>query len=306
MKYFDKQKCNFHYPIVSMGAFDGVHSGHRKLLKSLKNRAVQTGGEAVVITYYHHPLEIIHRKTFPYLLTERQKKEELIKSFGIDCVLYLNFDEKMAKMTAMEFLQKILLGTVKVHEFVVGYDTHFGKMREGNYQFLLKNAEQFHYRIDVVEPLKIDNRIVSSSLIRDFVREGNMESVKRFLGRNYSIFGFVKSGRKIGRKIGFPTINIEPTDSYKLIPAIGVYITQTILNHQKYISVTNIGYSPTLKNSHIKEIETYIIDFKAEIYDAEVEIVFHKRLRDETSFTSKQELIKAIEHDVEVAKAYFG
>ncbi|OQX70445.1 MAG: riboflavin biosynthesis protein RibF [Candidatus Cloacimonas sp. 4484_275] len=273
-----------------MGTFDGVHLGHRKLLKSLRKRADETGGEAVVITYYHHPLEIIHKKTFPYLLTERHKKEELIKNLGIDCVLYLNFDEKMAEMTADEFLTEILLGELETREFVVGYDTHFGKKREGNSEFLEKNAEKFHYRVETVEPLKIDNRIVSSSLIRDFVREGNMQSVERFLGRKYSLFGKVVSGKKIGRKIGFPTINVEPSDPNK---------------KQKYIAVTNIGYSPTLKKTNIKEIETFILDFEGEVYDKEVEIIFHRRLRDEVLFPSENDLIKAIFKDVEQTRRYF-
>lgn len=305
MKYFQNQRCDFRYPVVSMGTFDGVHLGHRKLLKSLRKRADETGGEAVVITYYHHPLEIIHKKTFPYLLTERHKKEELIKNLGIDCVLYLNFDEKMAEMTADEFLTEILLGELETREFVVGYDTHFGKKREGNSEFLEKNAEKFHYRVETVEPLKIDNRIVSSSLIRDFVREGNMQSVERFLGRKYSLFGKVVSGKKIGRKIGFPTINVEPSDPNKLIPAIGVYISEATIEKQKYIAVTNIGYSPTLKKTNIKEIETFILDFEGEVYDKEVEIIFHRRLRDEVLFPSENDLIKAIFKDVEQTRRYF-
>jgi len=306
MKYFQNQRCDFRYPVVSMGTFDGVHLGHRHLLEKLRNRANETGGEAVVITYYHHPLEIIHKKTFPYLLTERHKKEQLIKNLGIDCVLYLNFDEKMAEMTAAEFLEVILLRELGAREFVVGYDTHFGKQREGNFRFLEKNAEKYRYRVEIVTPLKIDNRIVSSSLIRDLVREGNMQSVERFLGRRYSLFGTVVSGKKIGRKIGFPTINVEPADSHKLIPAIGVYISEVVIENRKFIAVTNIGYSPTLKKTNIKEIETFILDFTGNVYDKEVEIIFHQRLRDEILFSSKSELINAIYEDIKKTKKYFG
>ena len=306
MKYFQNQRCDFRYPVVSMGTFDGVHLGHRHLLEKLRNRANETGGEAVVITYYHHPLEIIHKKTFPYLLTERHKKEQLIKNLGIDCVLYLNFDEKMAEMTAAEFLEEILLRELGAREFVVGYDTHFGKQREGNFRFLEKNAEKYRYRVEIVTPLKIDNRIVSSSLIRDLVREGNMQSVERFLGRRYSLFGTVVSGKKIGRKIGFPTINVEPADSHKLIPAIGVYISEVVIENRKFIAVTNIGYSPTLKKTNIKEIEMFILDFTGNVYDKEVEIIFHQRLRDEILFSSKSELINAIYEDIKKTKKYFG
>ena len=171
---------------------------------------------------------------------------------------------------------------------------------------LKKNEEKFGFQVDLIEPLKIHNRIVSSSLIRDLIREGNMQEVSKFLGRNYSLSGLVIKGHRIGRDIGFPTINIQPFEPHKLIPAIGVYISEIFVNSNKYIGVTNIGYSPTLKKISIKEVETNIIDFQGDLYDKKVEIVFHKRLREELLFTSKTELVDAIQNDVEKARRYFG
>jgi len=289
-----------------MGTFDGVHLGHQKLLKILSLKAKEKNGEAVVITYFHHPLETIHKKTFPYLLTEKDRKKKLLKKYGADCVVYLNFDDKMAEMPPEHFLQNILLKEIHAKEMVVGYDTHFGKERKGNFRFLKNNEDKFGFQVDLIEPLKIHNRIVSSSLIRDLIREGNMQEVADFLGRNYSLTGLVIKGHRIGRGIGFPTINLQPFDPHKLIPAIGVYICEIFVNSHKYIGVTNIGYSPTLKKISVKEVETYIIDFQGDLYDKKIEIVFHKRLREELLFDSKTELVEAIKADVEVAREYFG
>ncbi|MDO9577817.1 MAG: bifunctional riboflavin kinase/FAD synthetase [Candidatus Cloacimonadales bacterium] len=305
MKYFQHQKCSFKYPVVSMGTFDGVHLGHQKLLAVLRSKAAENGGEAIVITYKHHPLEIIHKKTFPYMLTEPSRKEVLLKQYGVDCVLYLDFDEKMAGLEPIDFLQKIIIGELKAKELVVGYDTHFGKFRQGNYDFLKQNAEHSGYQVDLVEPYKINNRIISSSLIRDFVREGDMIDVTRCLGRNYSVFGSVSTGHRIGREMGFPTINVIPADPNKLLPGIGVYICEIVLHGITYQGVTNIGYSPTLKKTLYKEIETFILDFSQNIYDQEVEIVFHKKIRDEIDFAGIEELIREIQQDVKKTREYF-
>ena len=304
-KYFNNKKCHLLYPIITMGTFDGVHKGHKKLLEKLVNRAKQKYGEAVVITYYHHPLEIIHRKTFPYLLSERNIKENLLKEIGVDCVLYLNFDKRMAEMSAKEFLSEIIIKELKAKEIVVGYDTHFGKNREGNYSFLKENQKTFEYALHYVEPYKLDNIIISSSIIRDLIREGNMEKAQKYLGRTYSLTGTVIHGEHIGTKIGFPTINISPFDDYKLIPALGVYITSLLINGNKFYGVTNIGYSPTLKRSHIKEIETFIFDFDQNIYNKSIEIFFHKRIRDEKMFDSTENLVNTINKDIIEAKRFF-
>ncbi len=288
-----------------MGTFDGIHLGHQKLLQKLRDRADQLSGEAIVVTYHHHPLETIHKKTFPYLLTDCDKKEKLLRKYGADCILYLNFDKKMSEMKAYDFLENILIKKMKMKELIVGYDTHFGKFREGNIDFLKKYENRFDYKIHTVEPYKVFNRIISSSLIRDFIREGDMLDVHKCLGRNYSLTGKIIVGQRLGRKIGFPTINISPLEDYKLIPAIGVYISEVFINEKKYTGVTNIGYSPTLKNNGIKEVETFILDFDEDVYGKKVEITFLKKIRDEIHFASHKELIQKINSDIEITRDYF-
>jgi riboflavin kinase/FMN adenylyltransferase len=305
MKYFKNQKCNFTFPVITMGTFDGVHLGHQKLLQELKSKAREHEGEAVVITYYHHPLELIHKSTFPYLLTEKEKKEELLKKHGVDCVLHLDFNENMVNLSAEDFLYNIIISEVKAKSIVIGYDTHFGKNRSGNFQFLKENSIKYNYEIDIIEPYQIDNRIVSSSLIRDLVREGDMINTSEFLGRNYSVSGVVKTGHRIGHGLGFPTINLHPSDRHKLIPGIGVYICEAEFHDSRYKAVTNVGYSPTLKNTGIKEIETHILDFKGDLYNTPVEIFFHKKLRDELHFDNRDKLIGMIKKDIKLTREYF-
>ncbi len=306
MKYFKDQKCDFAKPIVTMGTFDGVHLGHIKLLDRVVEKAKEKNTKSIVITYYHHPLETIHKKTFPYLLTERDKKEKLIKNCGIDCVLYLNFNEKMAQMQPEDFLKKIILTEIGTQDLVVGHDTHFGNSREGNYQFLKDRSSIYNYSIELIEPVKMNNHIISSSLIRDYIREGDMQYASKLLGRNYSIHGSVRLGHRIGRKLGFPTINIQPLDANKLIPSIGVYICEVLVNGKKFVGVTNIGYSPTLKTTCIKEIETHILDFDDDLYHKDVEICFNKKLREEMHFKNKNDLIEAIGKDVQQTRDFFN
>jgi riboflavin kinase / FMN adenylyltransferase len=305
MTYFVNQNCRFIKPVVAMGTFDGVHLGHQKLLKLLVERAKQISGQSVIITYFHHPLETIHRQTFPYLLTEKRTKEEILKSLGIDCVLYLNFNEEIAALSPGEFLEKIIIGEIHAKEMIVGYDTHFGKDRRGNYQFLTEMMDKYNFKVDLVPPLEIDSRIISSSIIRDYIREGDMVETSKLLGRDYSISGIVRTGHKIGRGMGFPTINIIPADKNKLIPALGVYLCRVKVGDNLFYGLTNVGYSPTLKTTGILEVETYIIDFNDDLYGREVEIRFIRKLRDELNFESKEKLIEAINGDLAEARKYF-
>jgi riboflavin kinase / FMN adenylyltransferase len=305
MKYFKEQKYDFIKPVVTMGTFDGVHFGHLKLLEQVVKKAKKNNTKSVVITYFHHPLETIHKKTFPYLLTEHKNKEKLIKKCGIDCVLYLDFNEKMAQMQPEDFLKKIVIDEIGAKDIIVGYDTHFGNSREGNYQFLKDRSSIYNYSVELIEPVKIDNHIISSSLIRDYIREGDMQYAAKLLGRNYSIQGSVQLGYRIGRKIGFPTINLQPLDANKLIPAIGVYVCEVLVDGKKYFGVTNIGYSPTMKTTRIKEIETHILYFDEDLYHKNVEICFNKKLRDELQFNNKNELIEAIGKDTQQTREFF-
>lgn len=299
---FRDQQPRLTCPVVTMGTFDGVHLGHQKLVRTCVERARACNGEAVVITYRHHPLELLHERTLPYLLTERDRKEKLLRALGVDCVLYLRFDHAMAAMSPLEFLRQVLLERVHASELVVGYDTHFGRDRAGNIDFLRAHADELGYRVTYVEPVRVDGEIVSSSGIREHVRAGRMEQAAHLLGRAYPLLGIVVGGRHIGRELGFPTINLFPTDEHKLLPATGVYHTQVMLDGRPWPGVTNIGTNPTVSRDGGIVIETHILDWHGDLYGRHVELRFLTRLRAERRFDTREELAAAIAADVQTVR----
>ena len=297
---------NFQNPIFTMGTFDGLHLGHQKLLKYVVKRAKEIKGESVVLTYYHHPMETILDKVHPYLITEKDLKEKYLKDFGIDHVLFLNFDKQMALMSAKDFLEEVIIKRIKAKEIVFGYDAHFGKNREGNYHYLKEQAKNYNFALHFVPPFKMDKQIIKSSLIRDLLMQGNISLVNKYLNREFNILGKVIKGKQIGRELGFPTINLQVMDKHKIIPKNGVYLTKIFLENKVYFCLTNIGFSPTIKNSSFREIETYILDFKGNLYQQEINLLFLERIRSEIKFSSKESLIIQIKNDVEKAKELVG
>ncbi|HNX02028.1 MAG TPA: bifunctional riboflavin kinase/FAD synthetase [Candidatus Cloacimonadota bacterium] len=305
MKFLTQKEYHFKKPVITMGNFDGIHIGHQKLLHLLKRRADEIGGESIVVTYYHHPFETLHKKPYPYLLTEKDKKEDLLLQMGIDHVLFLKFDDEIADMSAQTFLENILIGLLHPVEIFVGYDTHFGRNRCGDFKYLKNNEEKYGYITHHIPPVKCSGQIISSTMIRKCISDGMVETAKQYLGRFYSIEGKIVHGEGIGRTIGFPTINLQPNDAHKLIPRDGIYFTfLNDANGNQYYGLTNIGYSPTMKTGHVQEIETYILDYEGNLYDEKIELFFIKRIRDEVEFTSKEELQQAIAKDVEFARNY--
>lgn len=302
MKIFTNQRHKYTYPVVTMGTFDGVHLGHQKLLKVLKTRANKKNGTSIVITYFHHPLETLHNKTYPYLLTERNRKEKLLKKYGADIVLYLDFNREMAGMSAPDFLKEVFIDAICAKEIVVGYDTHFGKNREGNFKLIKKYEGVYNYKTDIIKPKYINNKIVSSSFIREMIKDGDIDDVHEYLGRNYCVMGKVISGIKLGRKIGFPTINVEPTDPNKLLPANGVYLSKVKINDKNLWALTNIGKRPTISHDSDRKLETYIIGFQGNLYGSEVKVSLYRRFRNERKFDNIEKLQQAIQADLEKAK----
>ena len=301
-KYFTKNKCKFNSPFITMGTFDGVHLGHRKLIKELVTRSKAAGLQSVVITYYHHPLETIFKNTFPYLLTEIKIREKIIYDLGVDCILYLNFTKSLADIPPNEFLEKVIFKELHPQEIVVGYDTHFGKDRRGNFDFLKQHEELYNYKVDCVEPFRLNGKIVSSSWCRECVRAGAVDTLKNLLGRSYSINGTITSGNRLGHKIGFPTVNILWHDPNKLIPKNGIYLSKVFWGNKQLWGVTNIGFRPTVIDKSDLTVETHILDFDQEIYGQNISITFETRLRTEYKLRDQEELIEYIKNDIKTAR----
>jgi len=297
------QSTRLSRPVITLGSFDGLHLGHQFVLTQTLRIANQHHAPAIVITFSQHPRLCVVKHQNPFLLTDNNKRNQLIKEIGIHHIENLIFNEEMATMTAYDFLQMIV---EKYHPqaIVVGYDTHFGKGREGNADFLYKHADAFNYKVIKLPLFTVEGATPASTLIRQLLSEGKVDEVVKYLGRPFSITGSVVQGKQLGTKIGFPTINLLPADANMLIPATGVYFTHTIINKKKYYGVTNIGTSPTLKSENIVQIETHLLDFSGNLYNEEVEIFFIKRLRDEKRFENPEDLIQQIKLDIQNIKCF--
>lgn len=294
----NQKDFNFKNSVITIGSFDGIHLGHRKLMEYTKDFALELNSPSVVLTFHPHPLKVLHPEKKINLITTFEKKIELITETGMDYLIYITFTPEFANMPPEDFIKNIIVKKLNPLKIIVGHDFGFGVKKTGNINLLEKMSKEIGFELMVVEPVVIDNQIVSSTLIRRLVISGRVCAVKRFLGRHYSVHGLVVKGSGRGKKIGFPTANIIPEE--ELFPKDGVYVTQVMACGKIYDSVTNVGSNPTFDDV-VRRIETYIYDFDGDLYDKEIEVFFVERLREEIKFDNISELESRIKKDIELA-----
>lgn len=288
--------------VLTVGNFDGVHLGHCKLLDLLQQVADKHKCEPLIITYKVHPRLVLNNDLRPFVLTTNSQKIKLLNRCGFHNIELLNFTKEFAEMSPYNFLKEELIERFHPKGIVLGYDTKFGKNREGDYNFIRKHEEEFGYKTYHIDALAINESIISSSLIRELVKKGELYKASGYLGRTFSFWGKVIEGKRLGRTLGYPTINIKPLTATQLTPPSGVYLSQTHTQVGIYYSLTNIGSNPTVSNSLDQKIESYILDFDKEIYGQEIETSFIKKIRDEMKYSGIEELKNAIASDVLVAR----
>jgi len=285
---------------VTIGNFDGVHFGHQQLFRTVVQKARAIHGKSVAITFDPHPLQVLLPGGIK-LISTCEQKVELIEMSGIDVLLIIPFTQDFAKTSAEDFVSELLVRRLGVKELVVGYDYAFGKGRSGNIDFLQRQGDLFGFPVTVVDAYYIDKQLVSSTRIRELVREGDMNGARELLGRNYQIRGVVQVGKQRGGKvIGFPTANLKFNDE-DLVPKHGVYITEVICRGRGYGGILNIGYNPTFGEDQLVA-ETHIFDFNEDIYGQPIKVNLLKFLRSERKFSSAKELAEQIGKDVLLAK----
>lgn len=289
---------------VGLGNFDGLHIGHMALINTLIKESRLNNLKSVVYTFTKHPENILRKKLFTPLLTTVDKKIELLEETPLNYLYFEKFDEDYSRMDPENFVRDILVGRLGAKLIVAGFNYRFGYMGNGNTDLLKELGKKYGYRVIIIPPIKIDNEVVSSTLIRQYVSRGNMDRVFKLLGRHYSINGEVAFGRNIGSKLGFPTANINP-QSYMILPEHGVYATKTLLGGELYNSVTNIGRNPTFEGAVNITIETHILDFSGDIYGKKIEVYFISKLRGEKKFKSKDELIVQVHRDISNTREFF-
>jgi len=285
-----------------MGNFDGVHLGHQKILQIVVDRAREIGVLGMVFTFEPHPLKILAPDRCPPLLTTFHEKMKLLQKLNLDIVLFARFTEEFASQHPEEFIQRILWDKLRVKEVYVGYNHTFGRGGKGTVAMLEEFSRQYPFRVQVVEEVVIQGENVSSTAIRNYLRQGNLEKANLLLGRPYTLTGKVIPGCGRGRKIGFPTANIAP--GIKLIPKSGVYLARVHIRGKTYNGLANIGPKPTFQDSS-PGVEVYIFDLQADLYHQYLEIELIKRIRDEISFPSVGSLVHQIEQDVKEARQIF-
>lgn len=285
-------------PVVTTGSFDGVHLGHLKIIQRLKEIAHQTKGESVVFTFSPHPRLIL----FPgegnlRLLTTLEEKTDLLEKAGVDHLIIYPFTREFSQLSYIEFVRDVLVHELRTKTLVVGYDHKFGKNREGNFEVLQNLSSAYHFSVEKLDVLLMDDINVSSTKIRSALQNGYIEKANEYLGYSFRLHGTVIEGQKLGRRIQFPTANIQASDQNKIIPAFGVYAVFVHVNGKRFQGMMNIGTRPTISNADYRSIEVHIIDFEGDLYNKSIEIEFIKKIREEQKFGSVKELKSQLEKD---------
>jgi riboflavin kinase / FMN adenylyltransferase len=288
-------------PVVTSGTFDGVHLGHQKILKRIRNIADEVKGETVLITFWPHPRLILYPDEHNLrLLSTFEEKTKLLREFGIDHLLTIPFTKEFSELSSEQFIQNIIINTIQTHKLVIGYDHRFGRNREGSFDYLKANIEKYSFELEEIAREDVDNVGVSSTKIRMALEEGKVEIANEFLGRDYELNGIIIKGQQLGRSIGFPTANIHITHDYKLIPCDGAYAVVADIEGSNYGGMLNIGMRPTVNGSS-QTIEVHLFDFEGDLYDKRVCVRLKSYLRPEIKFSGLEALKNQLNKDKEDA-----
>lgn len=278
-------------PVVTIGTFDGVHQGHRKIIDRIKRVANEIGGQSFVFTFHPHPrLVLFPEQKDLKLLTLTGEKLSLLEAAGVDHVLVFPFTREFAKLSADAYVHDILVNAIGTKKLIIGYDHRFGNNREGNIETLHKYAAECDFEVEEIPAHEIDHMNVSSTRIRKALEQGDVQTANSFLGYTYFLSGTVIAGKQLGRQLGYPTANIQVQDTAKLIPGIGVYAVTVTIEGGSYKGMLSVGLNPTTDTDNKLKIEVNIFNFDRDVYGEKIAVHFVKYLRAEEKFASLDEL----------------
>jgi riboflavin kinase / FMN adenylyltransferase len=292
-------------PVVTIGNFDGVHLGHQNLLRDLCARAAKLGGTATVVTFNPHPLQVLAPNNAPLQIQTLGQKLDTIESLGIQLVLVIPFEMRLAQIEARDFAIQMLWEKLHPKEIYVGPNFAFGHRREGSFNLLKEIGEEKNFWVGKIHQVQFRGNRVSSTSIRQALLSGQVGLARRLLNRPYALTGSLVHGAGLGTRFNIPTANLKtPND---IIPRRGIYVTLFKVEGRKYKGVTNIGFRPTVDNSAVPalSIETHVLDFAKDVYGKEADVEFLIRLRDERRFASQSALINQIQKDIQNTRRYF-
>jgi riboflavin kinase/FMN adenylyltransferase len=292
--------------VLTIGTFDGVHLGHAKIIERLRKKAIEVDGESIIITFDPHPRFVVAPNSTPIeLLSTSQEKIKALQALHVDNVVIVPFTKAFSDISAEAYIRDFIVSNFHPHTIIIGYDHHFGKNRQGNYQLLESVKATYGFQLEEIPVQEIEHIAVSSTKIRAALHIGDIKKANELAGKYYTLEGVVIHGEKRGRLIGFPTANVHVGDAHKLIPANGVYAVKAYLKETAYKAMLNIGVRPTVSSSNHRSIEVNIIDFDQDIYDETLRIEFVDKLRDERKFNSIDELIAQLTIDKQDALSRF-
>ena len=303
----------FRNAIITIGTFDGVHIGHRKVIDRLKEEAKKVYGETVIITFHPHPRKIVSSAILGVrLINTLDEKIELLEKLGVNHLVVVPFTDAFANQPAEDYIKNFLVSKFHPHTIIIGYDHRFGKDRKGDYLLLEKMAVEFNYSLKEIPKQMLDEISISSTKIREALLEGKIETADKLLGYEYFFSGRVVHGDKLGRKLGYPTANLKLLDEEKIIPGNGIYAVYaevrsirseaggptSEIRHRASVSkgMMSIGFRPTVDGSK-RVVEVNLFDFDEEIYDQTLKVYVKKYLREEIKFNSLEDLVKQIDQD---------
>lgn len=291
--------------IVTLGTFDGVHKGHKSILEKITSSSKNTGCESVLLTFFPHPRMVLQQNTDIKLLNTIKEKAMLLEEHGINNLIIHPFDHAFSRLTAEEFVKNILVDKFMVRKIIIGYDHRFGRNRTADINDLIQYGEEYNFEVEQISALEINEVSVSSTKIRNALNAGYLETANRYLGYPYFLTGNVVKGKQLGRTIGFPTANINITESYKLIPDKGVYVVSSQIAGKTVYGMMNIGNNPTV-GGVAESIEVHFFDFNGDLYNQEIRVNIHYKIRNEIKFPSVNHLKEQLKEDQKTSLEYIA
>ncbi|MGB5402542.1 MAG: bifunctional riboflavin kinase/FAD synthetase [Robiginitalea sp.] len=288
--------------VVTIGTFDGVHIGHRKILEKVISEGHATGLQSTLLTFFPHPRMVLQKDNSIKLLNTIEEKSEILRAMGLDMLVVHPFTKNFSRLSATEFVRDMLVEKLRVKKVIIGYDHRFGRNRNANINDLRSFGNLFDFEVAEIPAQEIDAVSVSSTKIRKALEVGDLETATAYLGYPYMLSGTVQKGIGLGRQLGFPTANLSITASYKLIPAGGVYVVQARFGDQMLFGMMNIGTNPTVDGSK-QHIEVHLFDFEKDLYGQTLQVELLYRIRDERKFDSVEALKIQLGQDQQRARS---
>lgn len=289
--------------VVTIGTFDGVHLGHRKIIQRLIDSAKKQSLQTALLTFYPHPRMVLQQSDDLKLINTIDERKHILKETGLEHLIIHPFTLEFSRLTARAYVEDILVKGLNAKKIVIGYDHHFGRNRTADINDLKAFGEEFNFEVDEISKQDIEDVAISSTKIRKSLENGNLEKANEFLSRPFFISGEIVKGKRLGRQMGYPTANLKISESYKLIPREGVYVVVSEIGGQRYYGMMNIGTNPTVGGQN-QSIETYFFDLDKNLYEMHLQIQLLKRIRSEMKFENLDALIKAMKADEAFAQDF--